>query len=475
MERVRQTVLDTFDNEVPFEKLVEELRPERDPSRSPFFQTMLTVQSGDTAAMTLADVEVSRIKDIAWNTAKYDLTVFFDETEDAHIVGAEYNTDLFEAATITAMLGELVSVLEAVIKHPREPVNMLSSFMSSTAAAAGESTVELMRRLEALGLGFRLDFGRLKVDAPKGIIDAALKATIAAHRDNIIATLQSRSDDRGVGQIRRLKRDKKLPVSSSQRRFWFLDRMEPGQSQYNVGAVVRLLGSLDIDVMRRSFDDIVARHEALRTRINDDDSSPWNEIMQPPEVAVEIVDLQELPDNIRATEATLAAEQWLQRPFDLRRGPLARFLIVRLTPENHVVGLSAHHMMADGWSLAIIWDEICKIYGARVVGRTAELPPLAIQYVDYAAWEQGELQAGTLARKLGFWKKQLSGAPPLLELPTDRPRPATQSFRGTRLIRLLDQSLIEDLTRRGRSSSGDAVYGASRRLDDRAPSPLGSG
>src|SRR4029079_18943379 len=160
--------------------------------------------------------------------------------------------------TITAMLGELVSVLEAVINHAREPLNTLFGLLSSTATAtAGEATVEWMQRLEALGLGFRLDSGRLKVDAPKGIIDAALKATIAAHRDNIIAALQSRGANRGVGQIRRLERDKKLPVSSSQRRFWFLDRMEPGRSQYNVGAVVRLLGSLDIDVMRRSFDDIV--------------------------------------------------------------------------------------------------------------------------------------------------------------------------------------------------------------------------
>ena len=172
--------------------------------------------------------------------------------------------------------------------------------------------------------------------------------------------------------------------------------MDPGRSHYNVGAAVSLSGALDIDIMRQSFDDVVARHEALRTRINDDDGSPWTDIMPSTEATIEVVDLQKLPDTIRTTEATRVVEQWLRKPFDLQRGPLARFLIVGLAPDNHIVGMGAHHMVADGWSLATAWGEICRFYDARVAGQTANLPTLAIQYVDYAAWEREELHAGAL-------------------------------------------------------------------------------
>jgi hypothetical protein len=133
-------------------------------------------------------------------------------------------------------------------------------------------------------------------------------------------------------------------------------------------------------------------NEALRARINDDDGSPWIDLMPSTEATVEIVDLQKLPDATAA--AVHVAEQWKRKPFDLQRGPLARFLIIRLASDSHTVGMGAHHMMVDGWSLAIAWGEICKIYNARVVGQTANLPPLAIQYIDYAAWEREELHAG---------------------------------------------------------------------------------
>ena len=273
-----------------------------------------------------------------------------------------------------------------------------------------------MRRLEALGLRLHVDSGRLKVDAPKGVVDDDLKATIAARRDDIVAALLSGDSDkrRGTDRIRRIARDGQLPISSAQQRFWFLDRMDPGRSHYNVGATVHLSGALDVDIMRQAFNDVVARHEALRARINDDDGSPWIDLMPSTEATVEIVDLQKLPDATAA--AAHVAEQWKRKPFDLQRGPLARFLIIRLAPDSHIVGMGAHHMVADGWSLATAWGEICKIYDARVVGQTTNLPPLAIQYIDYAAWEREELHAGALARMVTYWKKQLSGAPPLLDL-----------------------------------------------------------
>ncbi len=152
LARVRQTVLEAFDNEVPFEKLVEELRPERDPSRSPFFQTMLTVQNANTTPIVLPEVEVSHLTEVAWNTSKFDLTVFFSQAESGLSVGAEYNTDLFEPTTIEAMLAQLVMVLGAVIRHPERAIDLLDLHSEAAVSANGEP----IDRIDATAASARL-------------------------------------------------------------------------------------------------------------------------------------------------------------------------------------------------------------------------------------------------------------------------------------------------------------------------------
>ena len=168
--------------------------------------------------------------------------------------------------------------LSDIRKHA---INLLDFKSHAAASINTEPIAELMQRLQALGLRLHMDSGRLKVDAPKGVVDDDLKSTIAARRDDIVAALLSGDGDkrRGTDQIRRIARDGQLPISSAQQRFWFLDRMDPGRSHYNVGATVHLSGALDVDIMRQSFNDVVARHEALRARINDDDGSPWIDLM----------------------------------------------------------------------------------------------------------------------------------------------------------------------------------------------------
>ena len=172
--------------------------------------------------------------------------------------------------------------------------------------------------------------------------------------------------------------------------------------------------------------------------------------METSEAAVEVVDLRQTPAASREAAAHRLVDAFLRRPFDMARGPLARFLIVRLAGEDHMLVLSVHHAASDGWSLLIAFGELCELYDAHASGRAAKLPTLSVQYVDYAAWEREQMSSGHLAEHLVYWKRQLQGAPALLELPTDRPRPAALSFRGGSAYRYLHKHLIDSLTARGR-------------------------
>ena len=317
--------------------------------------------------------------------------------------------------------------------------------------ATGDGSIAaLLDRLRECDIRIVLNQGRLSVNAPKGVLDDDLRATIVERRAEIIAALESSgiAAQQGHDSIRRITRAGPLPVSSAQQRLWFLDQLDPGLSHNNIGYAVRCSGPFDLAAMRQAIDQLVERHESLRTRIGQRDGGPWLEILDISETTVEFVDISATPAGTREAAARALVETVLRKPFDMARGALAAFMMIRLTADEHMLVFSMHHIVSDGWSMGIVFNEIWKAYNARVAGVSPDLKPLHVDYVDYAAFEREHISPSGLADHLTYWKRQLQGAPALLELPTDRPRPAKLSYRGSHIDRYFDNQLIETLKTR---------------------------
>ncbi|HYO13129.1 MAG TPA: amino acid adenylation domain-containing protein, partial [Thermoanaerobaculia bacterium] len=229
-----------------------------------------------------------------------------------------------------------------------------------------------------------------------------------------------------------LPREGDIPLSFSQERLWFLDQLSPGSAAYNIPAALRLRGPLRGAVLLRSLQEVVRRHEALRTTFATRAGRPVQVIAPEAEVRLPLVDLTGIPDARREAVALSLAGAATRTPFDLARGPLLRSLLLRLGREDHVAVWTVHHAVADEWSMRVLVGEIAVLYRELAAGRPSPLPPLPVQYADFARWQRGWLQGEALERQLAYWRETLAGAPFVLELPTDRPRPAVQSFRGTR-------------------------------------------
>jgi amino acid adenylation domain-containing protein/non-ribosomal peptide synthase protein (TIGR01720 family) len=235
----------------------------------------------------------------------------------------------------------------------------------------------------------------------------------------------------GLPPPRRLPRDGPLALSFAQERLWFIDRLAPGSATYNIPALAfRLRGALNGMVLRRALDELARRHEALRTAFPEVDGRPVQVIAPPGPFPLPLVDLSALPPAARGVEASALARAELARPFDLARGPLTRAFLARLAGDEHTFLLTQHHIVSDGWSVGILQQELAALYTAFAAGQPSPLPELPLQPADAAQWQRDHLQGDALARLLGWWKEHLGGSFSLLELPTDHPRPAMQSFRG---------------------------------------------
>jgi len=249
------------------------------------------------------------------------------------------------------------------------------------------------------------------------------------------------------GAIPRAERDQPLPLSLAQQRLWFLDQLDKSASAaYQMPVALRLLGELTEPALQWTLDRLVARHESLRTRFVEHDGVPYQQIA-PADCgfALRHEDLSALTADDRETlVAALAAEE-AAAPSDLSNGPLIRGRLLKLAGDEHVLLLTQHHIISDGWSLNVLVREVAALYTAFLRGETDPLPPLDIQYADYALWQRQWLQGEELARQVDFWKDHLAGAPPLLTLPLDRPRPAVQSHAGGRVPFLLPAELTAAL------------------------------
>ncbi|MEW5928486.1 MAG: amino acid adenylation domain-containing protein [Gemmatimonadota bacterium] len=221
-----------------------------------------------------------------------------------------------------------------------------------------------------------------------------------------------------------------LPLSFAQQRLWFIDQLEPGSAAYNMPFALRLRGRFDPAVLERAVAEIARRHETLRTVFATADGEPVQVVREAAPVALPVADLRSLPAERRGAEVRRIAAEEAVRPFDLAAGPLLRVSAVRLEEAEWGVLFTMHHVVSDAWSMGVLIREVSALYDALETGREAELPALPVQYADYAAWQRGWLAGATLEAELGFWRERLAGAPPLLELPTDRPRTQARDPRG---------------------------------------------
>ncbi|HEV3049332.1 MAG TPA: amino acid adenylation domain-containing protein, partial [Longimicrobium sp.] len=248
-----------------------------------------------------------------------------------------------------------------------------------------------------------------------------------------------------------------LPLSFAQERLWFLDQLEPGSATYNIPAALRLAGALDERALERALVEIIRRHEALRTTFTEVDGSPVQVVAPFGRFALPVEDLSGLGEADREAGVRRRAGEEARRGFDLSTGPLFRPALLRLGAEEHVLLLTMHHIVSDGWSLGVLFRELSALYAAYREGGESPLPELAVQYADYAVWQREQLAGEVLEQQLAYWKARLAGAPELLELPSDHPRPAVQTFRGAHERIELSLELLERLQRLGRSE-GATLY-----------------
>ena len=286
-----------------------------------------------------------------------------------------------------------------------------------------------------------------------------------------------------IPPIRAVDRDRKLLLSFAQERVWFLQELVPSAIAYNSQLTLRLRGRLDVDRLGRAFSEIVRRHEILRTVfVMSKSGHPVQQVEPPFEVVLPVTDLRDCPEEEREAKLEALVREEIAKPFDLGRLPLARWLIYRLGEEENVLLQVEHHFLHDGWAVSVLLQELKDIYTALVEGRDHGLPERPIQYVDFALWQRDWLQGEALERQIDYWRRRLEGAPPVLELPFDRPRPERSSLRGDALELVLPQEIYRDLRAMSRRRGYtlfilmlSAMYALLERLTGRRDLVLGSG
>jgi amino acid adenylation domain-containing protein len=269
---------------------------------------------------------------------------------------------------------------------------------------------------------------RLGVELPvRALFDAPTVAALAGAVD----AARGQAVHMPPAPLRASRRADPQPLSFAQQRLWFLHQMEPESPFYNLPFAVRMEGALEVDALRRALAEIVRRHEVLRTTFRADASGSWQVIHPAPEsFDLAVADLRAIPGEWARGEALRLMADEAEHPFDLRRGPMLRALLIRAGETEHTLVLNLHHVAGDGWSIDLLFREMSALYAAFRAGEPSPLPELPLQYADYAEWQREWMAGGALDEQLAYWRGRLAGAPAVLELPTDRPRPAVQSHRG---------------------------------------------
>jgi acyl carrier protein len=345
------------------------------------------------------------------------------------------------------------------------------------AGAARSATEELLAGIwcEALGLervGIHEDFFELGGNSLLAMrviskVREVFKVEIALHTlfesptvAEIAAALERGKAGRGddVPAIVPLPRDAShYQLSFAQQGLWSIDQIMAGNSAYNIPNAFGLRGRLNVEALGQAIGEVYRRHDVLRAVFPVVEGRPAQVIREPRQLALSVIDLSGLPGEARAARIERLTLAECRRPFDLTRGPLVRAALLKLSAEEHVVLLTMHHIVADGWSMNVLMEEVTRLYGDFSRGAQSRLAELPLQYVDYAAWQRRWLQGEALRAELAYWKEQLADLPEALGVPADGPRPSVQSFRGAQESRLLSRELLDSLASFSRRE-GSTMY-----------------
>jgi len=307
------------------------------------------------------------------------------------------------------------------------------------------TTDQFVAHLRSLGIKLSIDDGNLlRCRAPKGSLTPALRDELAERKAELLAWLHSTSDPASNGSVEPPVLGHE-PLSFAQERLWFIDRFQPGGAAYNITSAIRIRGALVVAALEDSLGELLQRHEPLRMTFVTVDGEPRQTVTPYARFRLPVleVDLVSEHQRLAAIESLLVEEG--RRPFNLAEGPVFRARLFRLAADDHLLQFTMHHIVADGWSLAIFSRELTTLYRQHVSGGDGGLPPLSLRYIEIARRQREWLRSPAFSEQGAFWKNRLTPAPPLLELPADYPRPALQTFNGAVERFLLPEASVERL------------------------------
>lgn len=308
------------------------------------------------------------------------------------------------------------------------------------------NTLKFLSELRELEIQLTVEGSRLICQAPEGRLTPEIRHQISQHKGDILSFFQraNRSVTETPVNLKPISRTGNLPLSFAQQRLWFLDRLVPNNPFYNMPAAVRLTGEVNVEVLEAAFQEIIRRHEGLRTVFPERKGEGVQEIQAHIPVPIHVLNLQNLsaPEREKQVERIITHEAL--RPFNLSTGPLLRISLIQLTASEHLLMLNMHHIISDGWSIGVLIQELGILYSAFVQGEPSPLPELTLQYADFAHWQREWLQGEILEQQLAYWRQQLEGIS-MLNLPSDRPRPAIPSYRGKRYGLQISKAVSQEL------------------------------
>lgn len=306
----------------------------------------------------------------------------------------------------------------------------------------------------------RAEAGQLAVRAPEGEITPELQAQLAARKSEILAHLRAASADEAqrarAPELRKREREQPVVQSFAQQRLWYLDQLEPFSSLYNMTPTFRLRGAVDATSLQRALDEILRRHDVLRTRLSMEQGLPTQAVDPHGTLRLKRVDMRRFSETEREGELRRMLVEDAGEPFDLANDLLIRAALYDLGDNDHVFALVVHHAVFDGWSLGVFLRELSTLYSAYQNGETPQLEELPVQYADFSVWQRESFERGELERQKHYWTDRLGGQLPTLGLPTDRPRPRVQSYRGGRLDWRTPPEVAEGLRRFARHQRATA-------------------
>ncbi|KYC42605.1 non-ribosomal peptide synthetase [Scytonema hofmannii PCC 7110] len=308
------------------------------------------------------------------------------------------------------------------------------------------NTVEFLSYLRSLDIQVFISDKKFRCNAPEGTLTAELRAEIQERKTEIIEFLEAthHASKHSFRPLVPISRSGNLPLSFAQQRLWFLDQLIPNNPFYNIPLALNLTGSLNQAALEKTFNEIVQRHEALRTNVVVQSGQPVQVINPTLTIPLPVIDLRQLPQAEREIQARRLTTQEAQRPFNLSTDLLLQVKLLWLDETQYILLLTMHHIVSDGWSIGVLIQEIATLYTAFASNQPSPLAKLAIQYADFAYWQRQWLQGEVLEKQVGYWQKQLDGIS-MLNLPTDRPRLAAQSYQGARQPLQLSKSLSKAL------------------------------